>query len=204
MGQEASGPGPAARDRSPYDRVVTHYEVLGVEPDAPVTEIRRAYLDLARRNHPDVVDGSRRAEAEARMRDLTAAWAVLGDARRRSRYDDELDAARRAAQGDRSVRRTPFVPYEDDDDPPDERFDAVRIGDDLTDESLGTGVRPPRLLQVLPAGLLLLAIGALSAGLAASFGPLLALGAVALVGSMLTFVAAPVWTIFASRNSERE
>jgi hypothetical protein len=70
----------------------TLYDVLGVRPDASADELRRSYLQRARLLHPDrhVDAGSaRRAEVERQMQDLTAAWQVLGDARRRRRYDEQ-------------------------------------------------------------------------------------------------------------------
>lgn len=63
---------------------MNHYEVLGVAPTASVAEVRRAYLDRARRHHPDA------GGDHARMTRLNEAWAVLSDPVRRSRYDDEV------------------------------------------------------------------------------------------------------------------
>ena len=71
----------------------THYEVLGVGCDADVRNVRRAYVHQARLHHPDfhVSDTPAvRAAAEARMRALNDAWAVLGDASSREKYDKEL------------------------------------------------------------------------------------------------------------------
>jgi len=50
------------------------YEVLGVRPDATPDEIRRAYLTLARRHHPDA--GGDPEE----MRRLNEAWSALSAA----------------------------------------------------------------------------------------------------------------------------
>jgi hypothetical protein len=61
---------------------VTPYEVLGVQPNASESEIRRAYVALARRFHPDVHPGG-----EDRMRLVNQAWAVLGDRERRAAWD---------------------------------------------------------------------------------------------------------------------
>ncbi|MCU0268932.1 MAG: J domain-containing protein [Acidimicrobiales bacterium] len=68
----------------------THYDVLGVRGDASVEEIRSAYLDLARRYHPDRLGSASpvdRARAEARMRRVNEAWDVLGDPAGRRTYD---------------------------------------------------------------------------------------------------------------------
>lgn len=62
-------------DRSPYD-------VLGVSPSASEAEVRRAYLALARRYHPDANPG-----AEERMRVVNEAWAIIGDRQRRADFD---------------------------------------------------------------------------------------------------------------------
>ncbi len=59
------------------------YEVLGVPRNASVRQIRAAYVDRARRAHPDLV-GQRGLDV---MRALNEAWAVLKDADRRATFD---------------------------------------------------------------------------------------------------------------------
>lgn len=175
-------------------RTVTHYEVLGVRPTASDAEIRRAYLRLARRHHPDLQVGGTGDGSEDAMRRINEAWAVLGSADRRRRYDEDLRAAERAL-------RTPgaadpaFVPYDAGED-----VDYASLLDDTPVE----GTRLPRWLQTLPAWLLAVAVLAGSAGLAASFRPLLALAVVALVGSALTFLAAPATAVLRSYQAERD
>jgi hypothetical protein len=68
------------------------YEVLGVSTSAGGDEVRRAYLDRAREAHPDRhidASGAHRADVERRMREVNEAWRVLGNPRRRRRYDLE-------------------------------------------------------------------------------------------------------------------
>lgn len=60
------------------------YAVLGVEPGADARSIALAYRRLCRRYHPDV---SREPGADARIRDVNAAYEVLGDPVRRMAYD---------------------------------------------------------------------------------------------------------------------
>ena len=62
-----------------------YYEVLGVRPDASLEEIKRAYKELARRDHPDKNPGSETAE-EA-FKELSGAYAVLSDPKTRVLYD---------------------------------------------------------------------------------------------------------------------
>ena len=61
------------------------YDVLGVKRDASPGEIKRAYLRLARRFHPDINPGDQ--AAEGRFRQIALAYETLGDAERRRQYD---------------------------------------------------------------------------------------------------------------------
>ena len=79
------------------------YGVLGVAPDASAETIRHAYRELARRLHPDVEPGSGEA-----FRQVSAAYEVLGDARRRAAYDLQRAApGGRAMGGPAAERRAP-------------------------------------------------------------------------------------------------
>lgn len=78
---------------------MTLYDDLGASPTATRAELRRAFVDAARRSHPDALHGADRATvsaAAARLRAVTDAWAVLGDPKRRSSYDAELANAARS------------------------------------------------------------------------------------------------------------
>ncbi|MBM3306768.1 MAG: molecular chaperone DnaJ [Candidatus Eisenbacteria bacterium] len=66
---------------APHD----YYEVLGVGRDASPDQIKKAYRDLAFRHHPDKNPGNR--DAEERFKEVTAAYEVLSDPDRRSKYD---------------------------------------------------------------------------------------------------------------------
>lgn len=61
------------------------YAVLEVSADATDEEIKRAYRRLARRWHPDANPDD--PEAEARFKQIAAAYEVLSDPERRARYD---------------------------------------------------------------------------------------------------------------------
>jgi curved DNA-binding protein len=70
------------------------YAVLGVARTASQDEIRTAYRKLARTLHPDVKPGDK--AAEARFKEITAAYAVLQDEQKRKLYDEFGDVALQA------------------------------------------------------------------------------------------------------------
>src|ERR1700730_8024894 len=62
-----------------------YYEVLGVKRDASEEEIKKAHRKLARQYHPDRNPGDK--QAEAKFKDIQAAYDVLSDKSKRSNYD---------------------------------------------------------------------------------------------------------------------
>lgn len=62
-----------------------YYEVLGVKRDASQEDIKKAYRQLALKNHPDKNPGD--PEAERRFKDGAEAYEVLSDQGKRQRYD---------------------------------------------------------------------------------------------------------------------
>lgn len=63
-----------------------HYATLGIAPHSPPAAIRTAYVQLMRRYHPD---RNQSVAGEARAREITVAYAILGVADRRAAYDVE-------------------------------------------------------------------------------------------------------------------
>jgi molecular chaperone DnaJ len=61
------------------------YEVLGVPRQATATEIKSAYRKLALEHHPDRNPGDR--TAEDKFKEVSLAYAVLGDEDKRAQYD---------------------------------------------------------------------------------------------------------------------
>ncbi len=67
----------------------SHYEALGVAPDADVEQIKAAFRQVAKDCHPD---RNPDPAAHARMSAASAAWSVLKDPAARAEHDAELAA----------------------------------------------------------------------------------------------------------------
>ena len=77
-----------------------YYGLLGVSPHASETDIKRAYRKLARQYHPDVNPDE---DAQAKFKDITAAYEVLSDPEKRRMVDmgvDPLASGGRPGPGD--------------------------------------------------------------------------------------------------------
>ena len=61
-----------------------YYQTLGVTKEVTAEALKKAFRKLARKYHPDV---SKEADAEARMREVNEAYAVLSDPEKRAAYD---------------------------------------------------------------------------------------------------------------------
>ena len=61
------------------------YVILGVDREATLADVKRAYKRLARRFHPDINPGDRMAAAQ--FRQIAEAYETLSDVERRRRYD---------------------------------------------------------------------------------------------------------------------
>ena len=62
-----------------------YYEVLGVSKDADEATIKKAYRQLAKKNHPDVNPGDK--DAEERFKEINEAYQVLSNPQKRAEYD---------------------------------------------------------------------------------------------------------------------
>ena len=172
--------------------VATHYEVLGVEPDAGTEEIQRAYRLLALRHHPDVAPHA----DPAAMAAINGAWAVLGDPARRRSYDAGLGRP----DSPPAARPTPeagWQPLEDD----DEDLDP----EDLSDEPYTpTARRPSDMLVMTPVLLVVGAVGMFFLSIMSGSTGLRTLSMVLVPVSAIGFVMAPLMVMLRSRSRSGE
>lgn len=149
----------------------THYDVLRVEPAADTAQLRKAYVALARKYHPDFYAAESaevQAHAESTMRAINQAWEVLGSPRERAKYDKEMRGKGRLQ--DSGPAR-----------PPSSASAAHHRAPERT-----TGTAPPRWLTMLPALCLIIAIACFAVGMVTGLAIMLA-GAIgfAVVGGLL-------------------
>ena len=81
------------------------YGILGVDRKAAQDEIQKAYRRLAKKLHPDLNPGNKKAEEQ--FKEVARAYDVLGDAAKRKRFDDgEIDG-----QGGEKAKPPPYRDY---------------------------------------------------------------------------------------------
>ncbi len=68
------------------------YDILGLKPDTSVEQVQKAHRKLAKKFHPDLNPGNRKAEEEFKR--ISAAYDLLSDPEKRARFDrGEIDAS---------------------------------------------------------------------------------------------------------------
>jgi len=77
---------------------MNYYEVLGVSENADVSEIKKKYRKLAIKYHPDRNSGDE--NATKKFREVTEAYEILGDEKKREEYD----CRRKNIQSQRNVK----------------------------------------------------------------------------------------------------
>jgi DnaJ-class molecular chaperone len=100
-----------------------YYKILEVPRGASQDEIKKAYRKLARKHHPDVNPGDKKAEA--RFKELNEAYEVLSDPDKRHKYDtlgpnwqEQFGfGGTTTRSGSRSGSRSGGIPFDFDPDP---------------------------------------------------------------------------------------
>jgi hypothetical protein len=82
------------------------YRTLGVAAGAATADIRKAYLGLAKRNHPNLfaTDPEKYRSSTLLMQDINAAYELLSDPHRRGLWDRQHSVAPQPARGTRRER----------------------------------------------------------------------------------------------------
>ncbi|MBN1160579.1 MAG: DnaJ domain-containing protein [Dehalococcoidales bacterium] len=80
-----------------------YYDILGINKSGTDKEIKQAYRRLARKYHPDVNPGDK--SAEAKFKEVNAAFEVLSDKEKRRKYDKYGDKWQYADQLDEAARQ---------------------------------------------------------------------------------------------------
>ena len=177
---------------------MTPYEVRGVDSSATDQEIRKVYVELARRHHPDFFSEAgrdRQADADRRMRQINEAWQVLGDRERREAYDRERRVGGRSVV-DATPKRAWQPLHPDDPDEPDPR--------DLVDDTpIGDGNKPPRGIPLLVTVFFFGSIASFCLGLVARLPGLLVTGLVLFGLALVSLAAAPIIALAKSWSNER-
>ena len=82
------------------------YQILNVARTASADQIRSAYRELVKKYHPDLFLASdAKAEATEKLRLINEAYAVLGNAKRRERYDRRFIQIPKEKPGARATAR---------------------------------------------------------------------------------------------------
>lgn len=113
----------------------SHYDILGVGPEASSREVKSAFRRQAKKLHPDLSakngDGSR--SADAAMRRLLEAYRILSEPERRKAYDRQLKR-RSAEEGGFDYRR--FLKSRPDDPVSQAKLIVYDLLHGLEDEAL--------------------------------------------------------------------
>jgi len=96
--------------RAPEQAFCDHYQVLSIPPSATAREIRAAFKRLMIEAHPDK-NPHRRTWSERRVRELIAAFEVLGNEKRRSEFDLERAASIASARARKPAAKRFTEPY---------------------------------------------------------------------------------------------
>ena len=166
--------------------------MLGVARDAPVEDIRRAYVALARRTHPDVRSDD--PAAAEQMRRINLAWEMLSDADARATIDRRLTQRPPSAPGRQSSPASEHATRSREDE-----FAFGHDDFDGDDRPLTEGDLPSWMRLGAPLAFIL-GIFAVIFGVLAGGFVLVRLGLLSLGLSVLLFLLSPFVVLVRSRG----
>lgn len=187
---------------------MSHYDVLGVRPDATPAALRSAYLAAARRDHPDRhvgADAATRARAERRMRAVNEAWSVLGDPERRRAYDRaRAGAARPSPPPSTGARPTADRSRWAEPTPSEEVRDWRAYAAAGGSPSAGPRSVGEQIIVLAPAGFLGFAVLCVAAWGLIGWPPFLGIAVVSSVVAASGFFMLPIWVMARSSRARPE
>ncbi|XP_070502397.1 dnaJ homolog subfamily B member 6-like [Chironomus tepperi] len=90
------------------------YEILGVSYNATSEEIKKAYKKLALQYHPDKNQGPQQEESTRKFREISKAYEVLSNPRKRQQYDLEfINSGHHDYMIDDFIFRDPFEIFQE-------------------------------------------------------------------------------------------
>jgi len=90
-----------------------YYEILGVPKSSSEDEIKKAYRKLALKYHPDRAPEDKKTEYEAKFKEISQAYSVLSDKKKRSQYDQYGQTFNGEPTGGRGFSRQDFSHFYD-------------------------------------------------------------------------------------------
>ena len=87
------------------------YEILEVSEKASKEVIDKAYHVLAKKYHPDLQQGEAKQKAEEKMKQINAAYEILGNDEKRKEYDAKLEAKKLEERQIRGQRQQEEIQY---------------------------------------------------------------------------------------------
>lgn len=83
-----------------------YYEILEVSTKASPEIVKKAYITLVKKYHPDLQDDSKKEEYENKLKKINEAYEVLSDETKRKKYDLELENLRHIQSEQSNLRNT--------------------------------------------------------------------------------------------------
>lgn len=87
-----------------------YYKVLGVPKNASQKEIKKAYIEMAKKYHPDINSGNQ--DASKKFQEIAVAYTVLSSKEKRRAYDDTFEGTNTSFESFRRSTSSYQSPYE--------------------------------------------------------------------------------------------
>ncbi len=86
-----------------------YYQILGVSKEASRAEIKKAYIILAKKYHPD--SANENEDTTQIFADISEAYDILSDKEKRKEYDEKLEQYQKGIDVEKQERQEKFMQY---------------------------------------------------------------------------------------------